>query len=88
MKTIEEVLESQRENRIEEEREKQPEEKCKIELRTIDPTAIEGNTNCLALTVKKEYKLVVIKNMVKKGLKVSWKIALSTFVMNFLKAFL
>jgi len=48
----------------------------------------EENTNCLALTVRKDYKITVFKNMVGKGAKVSWKIALSLLVMNFLNTFL
>lgn len=48
----------------------------------------QENTNCLALTVRKEYKITVVKNMLHKGIKVSWKIALSIFVMNFLNSFL
>lgn len=48
----------------------------------------EETTNCLALTVRKEYKITVVKNMLHKGIKVSWKIALSIFVMNFLNSFL
>lgn len=45
-------------------------------------------SNCLALTVKKEYKLVVVKNLISKGFKVSWKIALSIITINFLNTFL
>lgn len=45
-------------------------------------------SNCLALTVKKEYKLVVVKNIINKGFKVSWKIALSIITINFLNTFL
>ncbi len=45
-------------------------------------------SNCLALTVKKEYRLIVIKNAINKGFKVSWKIALSIITINFLNTFL
>lgn len=45
-------------------------------------------TNCLALTVVKEYKLTVVKNVFKKSFKLTWKIALSIITMNFLNTFL
>lgn len=45
-------------------------------------------TNCLALTVVKEYKLTVVKNVFKKSCKLTWKIALSIITMNFLNTFL
>ena len=44
--------------------------------------------NCLALTVKKDYNLVIAKNVVLKTLKSTWKIVLSIFTLNFLKFFL
>lgn len=45
-------------------------------------------TNCLALTVVKDYKLTVFKNVFKKSFKITWKIALSIITMNFLNTFL
>ena len=48
----------------------------------------EEHTNCLALTVREDYKITVVKNMFGKGARVSWKIALSILVMNFLNTFL
>lgn len=44
--------------------------------------------NCLALTVKKDYNLSIVKNVVVKAFKNVWKIALSIFTLNFLKFFL
>ena len=51
------------------------------------PQENEAN-NCLALTVKSEYRIVVFKNILKKSLKISWKIALSIITINFLNTFL
>ena len=48
----------------------------------------QENTNCLALTVQKEYKLTVAKNIMKKIFRYSWKIALSIITINFLNTFL
>lgn len=44
--------------------------------------------NCLALTVKKDYNLSIVKNVVVKAFRNVWKIALSIFTLNFLKFFL
>ena len=64
--------------------------KLKNNVKTVKNTAeaaIETN-NCLALTVKEEYRIVVFKNIIKKGLRITWKIALSIITMNFLNTFL
>lgn len=45
-------------------------------------------TNCLALTVRKDYNLSIIKNGFFTTLRMSWKVAVSTFVLNFIKLFL
>ena len=49
---------------------------------------IDQTTNCLALTVRDNYHMVVIKNAFKKSFRISWKVALSIFVINFLNMFL
>ena len=62
---------------------------------TIDNSVIDENSekeeaiepNCLALTVRKDYNLSIIKNSFLTTLRVSWKVALSTFVLNILKLF-
>lgn len=48
----------------------------------------EENTepiNCLALTVKKDYNLSVVKNIVIKTLKNTWRVTVSIITLNFLK---
>ena len=48
----------------------------------------DANTsNCLALTIKKEYKLGSIKNVFIHSLKVTWKVIVSTVTLHFLKIF-
>lgn len=47
-----------------------------------------GVTNCLDLTIKKDYSLSVVKNIAIKALKTTWKVAVSLFTLNFLKFFL
>ena len=59
-------------------------EQPSTDLSTKDETA---NTNCLALTVRKSYNLSIVKNSIFTTLRVSWKVAISTFVINILKLF-
>lgn len=44
--------------------------------------------NCLALTVKKDYSLSIVKNVVLKTFKNIWRIAVSIFTLNLLKFFM
>lgn len=47
-----------------------------------------AETNCLALTVRKDYNLSIVKNTILTTFRFSWKIAFSTLVLNILKLFL
>lgn len=40
--------------------------------------------NCLALTVRKDYNLMIVKNIFTASGRLSWKIVLATVVLNFL----
>ena len=58
----------------------------------IDSTQIDSDnsnndveTNCLALTVRKDYNLSIVKNGFFTTLRVSWKVAVSTFILSLLK---
>lgn len=57
------------------------------------PTTLSENNsdipepNCLALTVRKDYNLTIIKNIFTTSGRMSLKIALSTLVLNFLRMF-
>lgn len=44
-------------------------------------------SNCLALTVRKEYRLTITKHIFKKSLKLSIRVALSLLSLNFLNLF-
>lgn len=59
-------------------------EESPIEIENQNPEV----ANCLALTVKKDYNLSIVKNVVVKAFRNAWKIALSIFTLNFLKFFL
>lgn len=45
------------------------------------------NINCLALTVKKEYNLSIVKHVFVRTWKTTWRVALSVFILNFLTFF-
>lgn len=47
-----------------------------------------AETNCLALTVRKNYSVSIIKNSIFTSLRLSFKVAVSTLVLNILKLFL
>lgn len=55
----------------------------KVELNTVDPEVPESN--CLALTVRKDYNITIVKNIFTTTGRLSWKIILSTIVLNFLR---
>ena len=46
------------------------------------PKETTDNTNCLALTVRKEYRLALARNLFDKGTTLTWKIGLSIIVLN------
>ena len=46
-----------------------------------------NTTNCLALTIKEEHKLVAVKNVFIHSLKVTWKVIVSTVALHILKIF-
>lgn len=56
------------------------------ELEKVD-TESASTTNCLALTIKEEHKLVAIKNVCLHSLKVTWKVIASTIALHILKIF-
>ena len=46
-----------------------------------------NTTNCLALTIKKDYKLVAVKNVFIHSIKVTWKVIVSSIALRILKIF-
>ena len=52
------------------------------------PKETTDNTNCLALTVRKEYRLALARNLFDKTTTITWKIGLGIIVLNFLNMFL
>lgn len=47
-----------------------------------------NKTNCLALTIREEHKLVAVKNVFLHSLKSTWKVIVSTIALHILKLFL
>ena len=57
------------------------------EERTTQENESSEVVNCLALTVKKDYSLSIVKNVVVKTFKNIWRIAISIFTHNFINFF-
>lgn len=50
----------------------------------INNTTKVPNPNCLALTVRRDYNLTIVKNIFTASGRLSWKVVLATLVLNFL----
>ncbi len=49
----------------------------------------DANTsNCLALTIREEHKLVAVKNVFLHSIKVTWKVVVSAITLHLLKIFM
>lgn len=44
-------------------------------------------TNCLALTVRKEYRLTIVKNITTKSLKITSKVLCAVVILNIMNLF-
>lgn len=77
------MKETQEEVQVEQQEKMQEYEEKEVQM----PEEMAEPTNCVALTVRKDYKLTIVKNIAKKGAKMSWKVALSIAVINFLNTF-
>ena len=64
------------------------EETKKAEQSIATTDSEEPTVNCLALTVQKDYKLSIAKNVFFKSIRSTFKIAFSVFALNLLKLFL
>lgn len=49
--------------------------------------ASANTSNCLALTIRKEHKLVAVKNVFLHTIKVTWKVVVSTITLHVLNLF-
>lgn len=62
-----------------------------LENSSSEPQTIKiedaNTTNCLALTIQKDHKLVAIKNVFFRSIRMSWKVIVSTIALGILKLF-
>lgn len=77
--TIEEK-EDQKENSLEASNEPPSES---VEIKTEDA----NTTNCLALTIQEDHKLVAFKNVFLRSIRMSWKVVVSAITLALLKLF-
>lgn len=59
----------------------------KTEEHSVSDEKETVETNCLALTVRKDYNFAIAKNTVFKTIRMSIKVAISTFLLNLIKLF-
>ena len=68
--------------------EKSPEASLETPSESIDIKTENANTtNCLALTIQEDHKLVALKNVLLRSIRMSWKVAVSTITLALLKLF-
>ena len=80
---IEEIIEEKTE-----EIENSPETSNEAPSESIDIKTEDANTtNCLALTIQEDHKLVALKNVFLRSIRMSWKVAVSTITLALLKLF-
>lgn len=77
---IEAIEENQKENSPEASIETPSES---VEIKTEDA----NTTNCLALTIQEDHKLVAFKNVFLRSIRMSWKVVVSTITLALLKLF-
>ena len=57
-----------------------------IPKETVELEPEEANTtNCVALTIQKDHKLVAVKNVFLRSIRMSWKVVVSTITLAILK---
>lgn len=71
-----------------EEIENSPEASDEVPSESVDIKTEDANTtNCLALTIQEDHKLVALKNVFLRSIRMSWKVAVSTITLALLKLF-
>lgn len=68
--------------------------KDSLEVQNITPnesfdikTEDANTTNCLALTIQEDHKLVLLKNVFLRSIRMSWKVVVSTITLALFKLF-
>ena len=72
----------------EEENKNSPEASSETPSETIEIKSEDANTtNCLALTIQEDHKLVAIKNVFIRSIRMSWKVVVSAITLAIIKLF-
>lgn len=82
----EEDLKSNIEKNIENENSQEVSEKPVEETTEIKPEDA-NTTNCLALTIQKDHKIIAIKNVFLRSIRMSWKVVVSAVTLALIKLF-
>ena len=80
VETLDTIEETQKENSPEASIETPSES---VEIKTEDA----NTTNCLALTIQEDHKLVAFKNVFFRSIRMSWKVVVSAITLALLKLF-
>ena len=72
----------------EEQKENSPEASIETPGESVEIKTEDANTtNCLALTIQEDHKLVAFKNVFLRSIRMSWKVVVSTITLALLKLF-
>ena len=72
----------------EEQKENSPEASIETPSESVEIKTEDANTtNCLALTIQEDHKLVALKNVFLRSIRMSWKVVVSTITLALLKLF-
>ena len=72
----------------EEQKENSPEASIETPSESVEIKTEDANTtNCLALTIQEDHKLVAFKNIFLRSIRMSWKVVVSTITLALLKLF-
>ncbi len=68
--------------------ENSPEDLVKTPSESVDIEVKDANTtNCLALTIQEEHKLVAVKNVFIRSIRMSWKVVVSAITLAIIRLF-
>lgn len=57
-------------------------------INIIDEQKNANVTNCLALTIQEDHKLIALKNVFLKTVRMSWKVAITSITLELIRLFL
>ena len=85
---MEELKEAQQNSSFDETQEHLEENILETPTESIEIKAEDANTtNCLALTIQEDHKLVAFKNVFLRSIRMSWKVVVSTITLALIKLF-